>query len=755
MRPIKTTASLLALGAALTACATTPTGGGSALITPGATVSGALEAGDLVMAEDNSLYDLYRMNGVANRRYAVTMRSDAFDTFLVVGTPSAGGGVDVLVTDDDGAGEGLNSRAEFVAPGGPLEIHANALSEGMSGAYTLSVEDLGEAPPLSPPGSLVPGAETAGELAETDDADANGVRFDAYAVRLSAGQRIEVTMRSDAFDTVVQIGSGTGYGWRGLKADDDGLGEGTNSRLRFTAPTDGVYEIRAQAFSGNGTGAYTLGLTDRGPPPPPPPPTPISVGEAVQGELTADSPVNADDIPYHAYLLSAEAGQRLMLTLGAEDFDTVVYVYRAGEADGEPLALDDDSGAGPLDSRLVWTVPQTGRYEVRAAAFSEGGQGAYDLAVTQMGPPPAARPLPADRRVSDALQEGDGTGDNGGWSDLWSFEANAGERLRLTASSDAFDTTLLVAGADGEGMGEPIAGNDDEAGGGGSTNSRFTWIVPETGRYVAAVSSFGGQGGGAYEMAIESLPPAPPLRPLDVPGAVNGVLQEGDATADDDSLYDGYRVRLEAGERVVISMSSGDFDTFLMVLRGEGDALEALASDDDGAGEGTDSRLNFTAPASGDYEIRANALTAGETGAYTLRVDPRPADPEPGSIIIGSTVRGVLEEGDGLADDATHFDAYRFRARAGDRLRISMVSAEFDAFLLLLGVDAEGRPGELLVSDDDSYGDTNARIDYDIPADGLYEVRANAYARDTGGAYVLTLERRPENEPAASAPAGE
>ena len=56
---------------------------------------------------------------------------------------------------------------------------------------------------------------------------------------------------------------------------------------------------------------------------------------------------------------------------------------------------------------------------------------------------------------------------------------------------------------------------------------------------------------------------------------------------------------------------------------GEGDAYEVLGSDDDSLSD-THSKLEWTAPSDGTYEIRAGTYQQGQTGAYALIVEKQP-----------------------------------------------------------------------------------------------------------------------------------
>lgn len=96
----------------------------------------------------------------------------------------------------------------------------------------------------------------------------------------------------------------------------------------------------------------------------------------------------------------------------------------------------------------------------------------------------------------------------------------------------------------------------------------------------------------------------------------NGSLSSSDAVWDDGSHYHVWAVTARAGQRVVIDMESDDVDAYLRVLRNDG---TPVATDDDG-GSGSNARVEFRAPSTGDYLVIATSFGAGETGTYRVRV---------------------------------------------------------------------------------------------------------------------------------------
>ena len=99
--------------------------------------------------------------------------------------------------------------------------------------------------------------------------------------------------------------------------------------------------------------------------------------------------------------------------------------------------------------------------------------------------------------------------------------------------------------------------------------------------------------------------------------AFNGSLSSSDAVWDGGTHYDVWTVTARtAGQRVVIDMESDDVDAYLRVLRRDG---AAIGTDDD-EGSGSNARVEFRAPYSGEYFVIATSYRAGEVGGYQVGV---------------------------------------------------------------------------------------------------------------------------------------
>ena len=581
------------------------------------------------------------------------------------------------------------------------------------------------------------GQSVDGAIADGDSQSGEDYRYDDYRVSARAGQRLEAVMRAEAFDAYLAIYAEGAEG-EALAEDDDGLGEGTDSRLRYTAPENGAYVLRARTLTGLTGGAYTLSLSERPAAPPAPRPQSIRLGAEAQGELSARDPEQDAGGNYDAWTFRARAGDRVAISLSSEAFDPVVRVGRAQRGGGfDELAMNDDAPGGGLNSRLIFSAPENGEYVIRATGLAAESAGAYTLNLEEG---PAAAPtgsIAIGDTVEGELTAEDGVNDQGARADAYRFQARAGQRIVASLTSEAFDAYLQLYRETNTGR-VSIAEDDDGAGEG--THSRLSVTIEDAGTYVIEARAFS-EGAGAYTLSLAETAPPPPATPLPFGDAVQGEITPEDARADDGKGYDAWGFSGVAKQRVQIIVRSGDFDSFVEIGR-PGEDWEALASDDDGLGEGLDSRLNFTLPEDGDYVIRAMPLAADGKGLYSIQLIDRGPEPLPGSILVGATARGTLTEADAVSDEGAYFDAYEMTAKSGEKLRLTMVSNAVDS-LVEIGKVGEDGAFESLATDDDSLSDTHAQLDWTAPEDGVYVVRARSYAPGAVGDYALTVEKQP------------
>jgi hypothetical protein len=579
------------------------------------------------------------------------------------------------------------------------------------------------------------GRVASGELtAEDARVEDGGYRYDAWRFTTREGQRVELTLTSTAFDAYLEVwpadGEADGPEW----SDDDSL-SGTDARLRFTAPA-GDWIVRARGFESEALGPYSLALTERPPAPRAPRPTGARIGRSVNGDLSDRDPETEDGVRYDAYSLRLREGERVLITLRSDAFDPMLQVGQGTGGDFVELAVNDDDGQG-LNSRLVFQAPSSGEFLIRVTPVGND-DGAYVLTLAEAPPVAPAVALDWGATVQGDLALTDGVNADGAVVDVYRFSGASGQRAQIDVTSSAFDAYVeLRAETDPS---QVLAEDDD--GGPEGTDSRLLFTLPADGDYRVEVRAFAPGGVGAYSVSLTEAAPERPAVPLAFGARIEGEIDDSDSRDAENRGYDSYVFSGLEGQRVQAILRSGDFDAFLRIGSAEGEFTD-LASDDDGLGEGTDSRLNFSLPADGDYILRVSPLGPDADGLYAVELIDRGPKPEPGSLLVGASVRGVLSENDDAAADGSWFDSYRVHAKAGEPLRIELASNAFDAFVMI-GREKDDGGFEVLGSDDDSLSDTHARLDWEAPEDGDYVIRAGSFGAQEAGRYVLTVRPQPK-----------
>lgn len=442
-------------------------------------------------------------------------------------------------------------RSTFIATASALALLASAGSAAAQDATPLRLDQ-----------------EVSGALTEddrrVDDPEMGQYVYDLYSIDARAGQRIEITMRSEAFDSYLELmraGSD-----EVLASDDDGLGEGLNSRLRYTVTEGGAYMLRARTLGGLEGGDYALKLIDRGPPPPAPRPTTIRLGSTIDADISESDPEHEGEDQYSSYLYDAYAfaareGDRIAVTLRSEAFDPIVRVGRMSGGAFEELASNDDRpGGGDLSSYLVFTAPADGDYIVRAAPLGGSQTGAYVVGIAEGPPPMSLQTIGFGDTVEGSLSDDDGQNGAGVIADGYTFQGRAGQRVVVTMSSDDFDTYLdLYAG---EGDGRYVVDSDDDGAGEG-TDSRLAYTLVEDGLYTVEARAFSEDGRGGYSLTLAEAAPDPEPAPLAYGATIQGEISDNDPRDDDNRGFDAFRISGQEGNRIQVIMRSGDFDTYL------------------------------------------------------------------------------------------------------------------------------------------------------------------------------------------------
>lgn len=339
---------------------------------------------------------------------------------------------------------------------------------------------------------------------------------------------------------------------------------------------------------------------------------------------------------------------------------------------------------------------------------------------------------------------------------LYTFEADAETFVTIRLESEDFDTYMVLLDSD-----NTVIAEDDD--GGGELNSLIELALPQTDTYTIIATSlraFRSDGGIAAEgdftlrLNADDAPAPEPMPQERVDGGTIRYNETVRGEIGDDFQPVAYTFEASAGDVVTVTASSADFDAYLFLER-DGDPL---IRDDDGGGDSDAQISDFALPGAGTYTIVVDSFgnvinVEPGSGAFTLTLvsgddpieptpepratdEPRPEMPgEEGDLSYGQTIDATLTE-------QARTREYTFTGQAGDIVTIDMRSFTIDTYLTLLDTE-----GNIILEDDDSGGDLNARIGpFELTDDGTYTVEANSYSNvfsdlPTAGEFSLRIER--------------
>ncbi len=199
-----------------------------------------------------------------------------------------------------------------------------------------------------------------------------------------------------------------------------------------------------------------------------------------------------------------------------------------------------------------------------------------------------------------------------------------------------------------------------------------------------------------------------------------GELGGGDAVRDSGEYIDTFHFTAQAGQEVTVSMTSADFDTYLIVRSPSG--MELTNDDFD-----TDrSQLSLITDRAGEWTIEASSYSSGEGGPYTV------------DVTVGRTGRVATTEGrldfrDERGMKGEYFDLHLIELPPGGEYYIELLSLGFDGYLSVLSPTNEAS------RNDDTGGTTLARVGPLRGAPGQWKVFVTTVSEGEVGAYDLNI----------------
>lgn len=346
-------------------------------------------------------------------------------------------------------------------------------------------------------------------------------------------------------------------------------------------------------------------------------PKPITLGQSLQGSITAESAKVDDGTPYDLYVYRGTPGERVRVAMNSSAFDAYLAVgTTAAPTCAGDCQTNDDGGTG-TNAAVTTVVPTGGVLQIRANTIGADDSGAYTLSVS--APPVPAkitlRPIALNRATTGTLDERSPKDDSDLPFDLWTVKGRAGQSLVIRLNADELDP-MVAFGQMSDGVFVAESSDDDS---GPGSNARLSVTLGESGEGVVKASSYSADGGGSYTLTVGDPLPARPIvaNEASLGESINGRLDDRDPiTPDEEIPFDVYTIKGRPGQRIIARMESNDFDPILRWGSFDGEAFTQDASDDDSGG-GTSAKLTVTLDEDGVGRLVATALEAS-TGNYTL-----------------------------------------------------------------------------------------------------------------------------------------
>lgn len=334
---------------------------------------------------------------------------------------------------------------------------------------------------------------------------------------------------------------------------------------------------------------------------------------------------------------------------------------------------------------------------------------------------------------SDRLTRSDQRLEDGQFYKVYEIQLVQGQEVTFELSSTEFDTYLVVTGPNNE-----TYFNDDAAENVDGYVSRLTLPIGQTGTYLVGVTSYQAGETGNFQVGV--------IKSDGVyDETVQGALSTSDRKYQSGQYYDAYQYRIEKGQKVSIVLSTIAFDAFLIITSPSGEEI----SNDDYENQFGLARVDFVAKETGDYTIYATSYEASETGNYQLSISDGQKPIATGQATTGQTspnpttsptllgrgsLAGQLSAQDNQLKDGSYADYYTLEAQRGQVLNVSVMSADFEAYVGLVKPN-----GDVLEANRSADG-TVARLEVQADQAGTWYVIVTSAKPGQTGNYLVSFK---------------
>ena len=679
-------------------------------VLPNGTLSGALDAASCQLS-DLTPYAPYRLDLPVRGQIKIELSGNTGDYSLTL---------------RDASGSRIDSGASLLRPieAGSYTLLVNGRAAGLTGSYTVNTSFTSE------PGVLCSNypnigrhQTTSGKFPGSGCLAPDGTPYEAYALTTDGSGTLTVVVASQDFTPAIAVRS----------IDGRPITVPSASPLNVALNGDSQYLVIVSSADGNATGAYQIANSYQ--------PTDdescrcrktLAASDSDTSAITASSCFvtiagSGDQSYYNYYNFTLTEAGLVSASAVSTDFTATLNLL---DAAGNILAYD--SGGGGSDAQ--YNVRSSLRAQLppgsyRLQVFSDlpsGGNYALQYAFQAGNPQPcAAATLHVGDQLSGTLSDA-GCRTSLGLSDLYTLTLPSAGTLDIDIDSGVFDAILAIRDSQ-----DNLIVRDD--GVDGLSAAHLTADLP-AGVYTVAAAAANGAGDYqiAARFAVHAVPDCSFAQSLDLNGGFIQRLGSRSCIGSNGQPVDYYAFTLAESTLALAVMTSSEVDGYLTLYDAKGNLVRW---DDNSYGSGDPLIVQYL-PA-GDYKLAARAASATVGGLYEVDLrtvaGPRPPLCTPKSTLTpGDTVTGVITYTGCQYGDNSFADLYQMNLAADAAVDLRLNSSAFDAYLVLL--DSKGAA---IDEDDDSGGNTNARIARDLPA-GVYFLVVEPFGDYTShGAYTL------------------
>jgi hypothetical protein len=434
-----------------------------------------------------------------------------------------------------------------------------------------------------------------------------------------------------------------------------------------------------------------------------------------------------------AWTFTADAGEMIFLraaqTSGGTDFAPRIRVY---DATGTMVAGDVAQNTATSEARVDYPSAESGTFTVVVDSWLVEGAGNYRLFYLKL-PGTFSTPSGDDGANLANTQDGNTTvGD----LDVWSFEASAGDRVKLEARQLTGGETYAPRMRVFDESGRLVAHGHDRGTASSHTNS-VTFLTPTNGVFNVVVDSSLARGSGGYR--LEYTRNGGPFTHPSADGSElsNGGNFEGGIEGTEE---DRWTFAANAGERVLLRATrlTGHSSWFRPWVRLYGPDGELITSGD--AAADPDNGVQFIATESATYTVAITSYYEEYDGTYRLHYLKMPGT----ASVPGGDDGGVLANGGNHEGTLTiaDMDPWTFTANAGERVllratRLTGHTSWFRPWVRLYGPDGS------FIAAGDAQGDQDNGVDFVATETATFTAVLSSYYAGYEGTYRLHYVKIP------------